>query len=113
MLQISVVLDYDEVYSRRIYKGIKINESCCYIYVVVVMVTVRQGFLTATEAFTTVSDRWPADFLTADDVLQMFETTFFDHWVKRHSEVIITATLIYKSLPMCYHQNREFRVDLH
>ena len=31
MLQISVVLDYDEVYSRRIYKGIKINESCCYI----------------------------------------------------------------------------------
>ena len=30
-LQISVVLNYDKVYFRRIYKGIKINESCCYI----------------------------------------------------------------------------------
>ena len=46
------------------------------------MATVRQGFLAVTEAFTTVSDHWPAVILTADDVLQMFETTFFDHWVK-------------------------------
>ena len=38
-LQISVVLDYGKVYFRRICKGIKINESCCYIWVVVVMVT--------------------------------------------------------------------------
>ena len=77
------------------------------------MVTVRQGFLAVTETLTTVSDRWPAVVLTTDDVLQMFETTFYDHWGKHHLEVIITATLIYKSLPMCYHHNREFRVDLH
>ena len=30
-LQISVVLDYDKVYFRRIFKGIKTNETCCYI----------------------------------------------------------------------------------
>ena len=76
------------------------------------MVTVRQGFLAVTEAFTMVSDHWLAVILTADDVLQMFETTFFDRRVKYHLEVIIIATLIYKSLQMCYEQNREFRVDL-
>ena len=76
------------------------------------MVTVRQGFLVVTEAFTMVSDHWLAVILTADDVLQMFETTFFDRRVKYHLEVIIIATLIYKSLQMCYEQNREFRVDL-
>ena len=53
-LQISAVLDYGKVYFRRICKGIKINESCCYIWVVAVMVTVRQGFLAVTEAFTMV-----------------------------------------------------------
>ena len=30
-LQISAVLDYGKVYCRRICKGIKTNESCCYI----------------------------------------------------------------------------------
>ena len=30
-LQISAVLDYGKVYFRRICKGIKTNESCCYI----------------------------------------------------------------------------------
>ena len=58
-----------------------------------------------------VSDCWLTVILTADDVLQMFETTFFDRWVKYHLEVIIIAILIYKSLQMCYEQNREF--DLH
>ena len=31
ILQISEILDYDEDCFRRICKGIKINESCCYI----------------------------------------------------------------------------------
>ena len=30
-LQIFVMLDYGKVYFRRIRKGIKIKESCCYI----------------------------------------------------------------------------------
>ena len=75
------------------------------------MVTDWQRFLAVTEAFTMVSDCWLTVILTADDVLQMFETTFFDRWVKYHLEVIIIAILIYKSLQMCYEQNREF--DLH
>ena len=72
------------------------------------MVTDWQRFLAVTEAFTMVSDCWLTVILTTDDVLQMFETTFFDHWVKYHLEVIIIAILIYKSLQMCYEQNREF-----
>ena len=75
------------------------------------MVTDWQRFLAVTEAFTMVSDCWLTVILTADDVLQMFETTFCDHWVKYHLEVIIIAILIYKSLQMRYEQNREF--DLH
>ena len=59
-LKFFVVLDYDKVYFRRICKGIKINESCCYI-----MVTIQQGFSVVTEAFTTVSDHLPAVVLSA------------------------------------------------
>ena len=40
-LQISVVLDYGKVIFEEFAKELKINESCCYIEVVVVKVTVR------------------------------------------------------------------------
>ena len=56
-LHVFEVLDYGRVYFRRIYKGIKINESCCYIWVVAVMVTARQGFSAVTGTFTVVIDR--------------------------------------------------------
>ena len=66
-LQISAMLDYGKGCFRRICKGIKINESCCYIYVMVVIVTIWQRFLAITKAFTTVNDRWPAVILSTDN----------------------------------------------
>ena len=50
------MLDYGKDPFRRIYKGIKINKSCCYIYEVMSTVTVQQGFSAVAKAFTTVND---------------------------------------------------------
>ena len=65
-LKISAMLDYGKDCFRKIFKGIRINKSCCYIYVLAVIVTVRQGFSAVTNASTTVNDRWPADILSAE-----------------------------------------------
>ena len=59
-LQISGMLDYGKDCFRRICKAIKINKSCYNI-----MVTDRQIFLAATNAFTMVNDCWQSVILSA------------------------------------------------
>ena len=53
------MLDYHmaKIECRRICEGIKINKPSCYIQVVAVMMTIRQGFLAVTKviSFTTAS----------------------------------------------------------
>ena len=54
------ITKYGKDCSRGSCKGIKISKSCCYIYVLVVMVTVLRSFSSVKNAVLTVSYHWPA-----------------------------------------------------
>ena len=55
--------------------------SCCYIYLVAVMVTIRQGFSTVTNAFTSTNDHWPVITLSAEFVNVKHELLSSLHFV--------------------------------
>ena len=50
-------------------------ETCCYIYLVAVMVTVWQGFSVVRNAFTTANDRWLAIISSAELLINILHRT--------------------------------------